>query len=127
MKRSIDVKHVAARRVVQTLLDDLMDRLEEKLKHFPDDAVSVRAVFEENGRRTLYRTSLTCHVPRHTIVAHDEHRDPGLSIRNAFAEVERQLERRKATIFHEHGRRRSRRIGRSGTSPERRDAAAMDA
>ena len=91
------------------LLEELIDRLEEKLAHFPQDVVSVHVVFEENGAHKLYRTALTCHVPGHTVAAHDEHRDAGTAIRTAFAEVARQLEKQKAFLRREHLRRQPRR------------------
>ena len=100
MKRSIELKHVGPREHVQRLFEELIDRLGTKLKHFPDDAVSVHAVFEENGTHKLYRTSLTCHVPGHTVAAHEERREAGASIRDAFAELERQLEKQKAHLRH---------------------------
>ena len=108
MRRMIDIKHVRAKSSVRALLEDLIARIEEKLSHFPSDAVSLHVVFEENGARTVYHTSVTCHVPGHTVAAREERRDPGASIREAFAELERQLEKQKALIRHEHLRRRAR-------------------
>ena len=116
MKRLIELKHVGPKEHVRTLLEDLIGRLEEKLKHFPDDAVTVHAVFEENGTHKLYRASLTCHVPGHTVVAHEEHRASGTAIREVFAEVERQLEKQKAVLRHEHLRKSLRRNQRALTS-----------
>ena len=109
MKRTIELKHVQPRAHVQLLLEELSDRLEEKLRYVPADTVSLHILFEENGSHKLFRTSLTCHVPGHTVAAHEEQRDAGLSIRRAFAEVERQLEKQKATARREPLRRRSRR------------------
>jgi ribosome-associated translation inhibitor RaiA len=79
--------------------------LEEKLDHFPPDAVSLHVLFEENGTHKLFRTALTCHVPGHTVAAHEEGRAAGETIRKAFAEVERQLEKQKAFLRREHLRR----------------------
>ena len=107
MKRTIELKHVGPREHVQGLLEELASRLEEKLRHFPADAVSLRVVFDENGAHKLFRISLTCHVPGHTVAAHEERRDPGDCIREAFSEVERQLEKQKALIRGEHLRKRS--------------------
>ena len=109
MKRIIELKHVGPRRHVQSLLEELIDRLEEKLGHFSPDAVSLHAVFEENGSHKLYRASLTCHVPGHVVAAHEEQREAGTAIREAFAELERQLEKQKAILRHEHLVRRSKR------------------
>lgn len=108
MKRIIELKHVGPKAVVRQLLEDLIDRLEERLRHFKQDALSIHVLFDENGSHKLYRTSLSCHLPGHMIAAHEEGRDPGLTIRKAFAEVERQLEKQKAFMRHEHLRKRLR-------------------
>ena len=118
MKRVVELKHVGPKEHVKQLLESLLDRLEEKLKHFPPDAVSVHVLFDENGSHKLYRTSLTCHVPGHTVAAHDEHREAGAAIREAFAELQRQLERRKAFLRREHLRRQQGRPGRAAAFAE---------
>jgi ribosomal subunit interface protein len=118
VKRFIELKHVRGKETVRTLLHELIDRLEERLQHFAADAVSVHAVFEENGSRTLFRSSVTCHLPKHVVAAHEEGRDAGLAIRKTFAEIERQLEKQKAIVRHEHQLRRSRRNGRAGRATE---------
>jgi ribosome-associated translation inhibitor RaiA len=120
MRRFIELKHVGPKQHVQTLLEELSDRLEDKLGHFSGDTVSLHVVFDESGSHKLYRTSLTCHIPGHTMAAHEEQRDPGASIRRAFAELERQLEKQKATVQRERLRRRSQRTQR--VAPRRRPA-----
>lgn len=107
MKRMIELKHVGPKDHVRGLIDQLIDRLEAKLQHFPADAISLHALFEENGTHKLYRTSLTCHVPGHLVAAHEEGRDAGHAIRDAFDEVERQLEKRNALRRGEHLRKHS--------------------
>ena len=114
MKRFIELKHVKAKHHVRGLLGELMDRLEHKLQHFTNDVVSVHVLFEENGRHALFRAAVTCHVPGQTVAAHEEQREAGLAIRRAFAEVERQLERRKAIRRHERLVRRSRSVSKQG-------------
>ena len=111
MRRTIELKHVGPRHHVQRLLSELIDRLEEKLQRVSQDAMSVHAVFEENGSHKLYRTSLTCHLPGHLVAAHEEGRDPGMTIRKAFAELERQLDKQKAILRHERLVRRSKQAG----------------
>lgn len=114
MKRTIELKHVgAAKPYVRRLLEELLDRLEEKLRHVPSDAVSAHALFEENGTHKLYRASLTCHIPGRTMVAHEERRDAGAAIRDTFAEMARQMEKQKAALRHERMRRRSQRRSRT--------------
>jgi ribosome-associated translation inhibitor RaiA len=98
MQRIIELKHVAPQAHVRQLLDELIDRLERQLKHFPQESVSIHVLFEENGTHQLFRTALTCHIPGRIIAAHDEGRDPGRTIREAFAEVRRQLEKRRTVM-----------------------------
>lgn len=123
MKCTMELKHVGPRGLVQQLLEELTARLEEKLGHFSSEAVSVHIAFEENGSHKVYRMALTCHVPGHTVAAHQEGRNAGLCIRKVFAEVERQLEKQKAIIRHEKDRRRLRRAGRG----ERNRSLALEA
>lgn len=111
MKRIIELKHVGPREHVQQLLEELIARLEEKLKHHRQDSVSLHILFDENGSHKLYRIAVTCHVPGHTLAAHGESRDAGATIRKAFDEINRQLGKLKAVISHEHEVRRVRRNG----------------
>ncbi len=108
MKRLIEVKRVGAKAHVRDLIDGLIDRLEEKLQHFNADAMSVHAVFDENAAHRLYRIALTCHVPGRTVAAHEESHDAGSTIRAAFAEVQRQLDKHKAVLRQERMHKRLR-------------------
>lgn len=111
MQRTIEVKHVQPKAHVRRLLEELIERLERQLRHFPEDAVSVHVVFEENGSHQLYRTSVTCHIPGRMIAAHDEGRDAGQTIHEAFSEVRRQVAKCKA-LPRERARRASARSAR---------------
>ncbi len=117
MKRSIEVKHVGPRGQVLSLLEELMDRLEDKLSHFPSDAVSFHVMFNESGTHKLYRISLSCHLPGRVVAAREEGRDAGTVIRQAFYELQRQLEKHKAILRQEHlRRRRAHRVDRQSVS-----------
>ena len=96
MKRIIELKHVGPKEHVRNLLQELIARLEEKLSHIPYDAASIHVVFEENTAHKIYRTSVTCHVPRQIAAAHEERRNAGESIRKAFAEISRQVHKQQA-------------------------------
>ena len=104
MQRVIDLKHVGPKTQVRRLIEELIDRLEDKLQHFPSDALSVHVLFEANGSQRLYRVAVTCHVPGYMVAAHEENRDPGVAIRKTFDEVERQLLKRNAMLNREHRR-----------------------
>lgn len=107
MQRLIELKHVGPKEQVRTLIEELIDRLEHKLHHFRQEALSVHVLFDENGSHTLYHTSLTCHIPGHTVAAREESHDAGRAIRKAFKELERQLEKHTARIRRTHLRKRS--------------------
>ena len=107
MQRVIELKHVGPKDHVRHLIDELIDRVEDRFRHFASEAVSIHVLFEENGTHKLYRTSVTCHVPGHMVAAHDESRDPGATIRSAFEEIERQLDKRSAIVRGEPLRRRA--------------------
>ncbi len=98
MKRTIDLKHVGPKDHVRHLIEDLSEHLEEKLRHFPREAVSLHVVFEENGTHTLYRASVTCHVPGHMLATHHESHDSGSAIREAFDELERRVEKETTAL-----------------------------
>ena len=112
MTRLIELKHVGPRKHVQRLLDGLIDRVAEKLQGVPEEATSMHVVFEENTAHKLYRISLTCHVPGRLVVAREEGHKPGLIIRDAFAELERQLEKQLAIMRHRLQRRQGMRTRR---------------
>ena len=107
MKRTIEIKHVGPKAQVKRLIEELIDRLGEKLQHVAQDALSFHAVFDANGDQTLYHMSVTGHLPGHTVVAHEESRDSGEAIRKAFGELERQLEKPLAVLRQEPLKRRS--------------------
>ena len=107
MKRTFEFKHVGPKAHVRQLIEELSDRLDEKLRHIPEETVFLHVLFEENGSHTLYRTALTCHVPGRIVAAHEESRNAGATIRKAFEEVERQLEKYTAVARREYLRRRS--------------------
>lgn len=116
MKRFIELKHVGPKAHVRMLIDQLSTHLEEKLHHFPEEAVSLHVIFEENGTHALYRTGVTCHVPGHVVAAHDEKRDAGACIREAFAEIDRQLDKLNAVVRQEYLKRKSAKTRRVGTA-----------
>ena len=108
MKRVIELKHVGPKAQVRQLIEALIDRVAEKLQHLAADAVSFHAMFDANGTQTVYRMSVTCHLPgHHTVAAHEESRDSGEAIRKAFAELERQLEKPLAVLHRDYLKRRS--------------------
>jgi len=64
---------------------------------------------EQNVVRALYSISLTFDLPGNTLAAREQQHDLKAGIRAAFAELERQLEKHKATVRGEHWKRPKRR------------------
>ena len=95
MTRLIELKHIGPKKHVRLLVEELCDRLEDKLQSVDAEAVSVHVVFEENSAHKLFRASVTCHVPHYLAAAHEEDHDSGAALRGAFEEIEHQLEKHR--------------------------------
>ena len=106
MIRTIELKHVGPKNHVRSLIEELIDRLEEKLQHLPQETVSIHVLFDENGTHKLYRAALTCHIPGHMTATHKEGREAGDTIRDAFKDLERQLDHSTVIIRREYLRKR---------------------
>jgi len=110
MKYNIEFKRFGPQKEIQKLIRELITRIEKKTKSFSPDVVFLRLLVEENSVRTLYRVSITLEVPEKTLATKEERHDLDETIRDAFAEIERQLEAHKATFRGEHlWKRRARR------------------
>ena len=102
VKQNIEFKHFAPGGDVRKLIEELMSRLDKHLKDFNGDSVFLRIVIEENAVRTLYQVSVTLALPRKTIAAKEERHDVRETLRDAFAEIQRQIDKHKASMRREH-------------------------
>jgi len=98
MKRGIEFKNFQPEAGLVKLIGRLVGKLERKAKRFPPDGVFLRLMVERNPARTLYHASLTLGAPEKTLAAKVERHDPVETIREAFAEIERQLEAHKSIL-----------------------------
>jgi len=110
MTRTIELKRVGPKKHVRSLIEELIARLEEKLQHVPEEAVSIHVLFDENGTHQVYRTALTCHIPGHVAATHKEGREAGDTIRDAFKDLERQLLKTTLILRGERLRKRATRL-----------------
>jgi ribosomal subunit interface protein len=81
-----------------------IDKLDRLIPTFADDLVSLQATLEKNVKRGDYSTSLSLHFPQHTLHAEEQSRDLKGSIRAAFDELIRQVDRFKSKLRGEHRR-----------------------
>lgn len=110
MNCNIEFKGFAPQRDIQKLIQELIRKIEKKTKGFPPDGVFLRLMLEENSVRTLYHVSITLELPEKILPAKEERHDLVEAIRDAFAEIERQLKAHKAFLRGEQWwKRRARR------------------
>jgi len=104
MKHNIEYKNVAPNRKehIQTLCERYLASLQKHLQVFPSDTVFLYGVIEQHPSRALSRVSLTLHLPKRVLAAKEESHEINETIREAFLELERQLEKHKALLRQEH-------------------------
>jgi ribosome-associated translation inhibitor RaiA len=95
MNCNIEFKGLAPQIQTQNLIKELITKLEKKTKRFSPDEMFLRLLVEENSARKLFRI---LKVPQKTLAAQEERHDLEESVREAFAEIERQVEAHKATL-----------------------------
>jgi ribosome-associated translation inhibitor RaiA len=83
------------------LIEESARRIEKKAARFPPDLLFMRIMIEANPVRTLYKLSITLPLPEKTLATREERHDVNEAIRDAFAEIERQLDGHKAALTHE--------------------------
>jgi len=104
MNHNVEFKNLEPDQTTRELIDSLIKKLERKAKRFPPDGVFLRLMVEENPARTLYRVSLTMEIPgeapatKKTLPAKEERHDLTEALRDAFAEIDQQLEAYKANL-----------------------------
>jgi RNA polymerase sigma factor (sigma-70 family) len=99
MTHQIELKNLpneSSERHVRSLIDKEIPRVERKLKV---DEAFLRIMVEETPAHKLYRVSLTLDVPEKTLVAKREGHDVEAAIREAFDDIELQVETWKSTTI----------------------------
>lgn len=110
MRHSIEFKHFEPDERVRKLVEELIARLEKHTKGFDKEIVFLRVAIEENSVRTLYHVSITLDLPGKILAAKAEHHDVIATLRDAFDDIERQVEKFKADLRGEqYWKRRTRR------------------
>lgn len=106
MNHNIEFKGFAAgealerKQGIRELIEDRLKHLEKRSKAL--SPTSMRAVVEEISAHKLYHVSITIELPGRTLVAKKETHDLEGGIKEAFAEIQRQLEDYKSSVRGEH-------------------------
>jgi ribosomal subunit interface protein len=101
MRHNEEFKSFEPDEQVKELIQRRIKKLEAKIQAFPPDSALLRVFIEANSARTLYHVTLMMGVPGKTITAKEEDHDAGASIKTAFDELERQIQKHKDTLRHE--------------------------
>jgi ribosome-associated translation inhibitor RaiA len=115
---NVEFKHFEPDRSIRKLIEELIKKIERKAERFLPDEVFLRLLIEENPVRKLYHVSLILEIPgkspatKKTFATKEERHELDATLRDAFDEIERQLEAYKSTLRGEHlWKRRARRKG----------------
>ena len=102
MRRNLEFKNFSPGHRLSELVEQLIARLDRHAPNSPADTIFLRLFMDENAARKLYHVSLTCDVPGRMLAAQEERHDAEEAVREAFVEIERQLEKHKETLSHSY-------------------------
>jgi len=102
VRRNLEFKNFSPGHRLRELVEELIARLDRHAPHSPADTIFLRLFVDENAARKLYHVSLTCDVPGRMLAAQEERHDAEEAVREAFVEIERQLEKHKDTLSHSY-------------------------
>jgi len=100
VRRNLEFKNFSPSHRLRELVEELIARLDRHAPNSPADTIFLRLFVNENAARKLYHVSLTCDVPWRMLAAQEERHDAEEAVREAFVEIERQLEKHKETLSH---------------------------
>jgi RNA polymerase sigma factor (sigma-70 family) len=95
--KGFEEKPLSERTAVQKLINDHVKQLNRRVKSLSPDVVFLRVVVEDNPAHSLEHVTVKLVLPEKTLASKEESRDVTSAIKNAFEEIERQLEAYKAT------------------------------
>jgi ribosome-associated translation inhibitor RaiA len=102
MKHNVEFKNFEPDQKIRKLITQLINKVDKRAKRFSPEELFLRVVIEKNPVRKLYRVSITMSMPQKTLAAKAERHELTDSLRDAFVEIERQLEAHKATLTGEY-------------------------
>jgi len=102
VRRNLEFKNFSPSHRLRELVEELIARLDRHAPNSPADTPFLRLFVDENAARKLYHVSLTCDVPGRMLAAQEERHNAEEAVREAFVEIERQLEKHKETLSHSY-------------------------
>lgn len=100
MKHTVEFKDWSPDPQLREFMELQIGRLERLTRTLPQESLFLRAVVDRNTTRTLYGVSITLQLPGANLAAREERHDLREAIRDAFAEIRRQLEKHREKLTH---------------------------
>ena len=114
MNIHLSYKNVEVREPVERIVPRHLQKISRLLKSYEPDLIQLHGAFEKHPRRVEYAFSLNLSLPTGTMHATGEGPDVRLSVKQAFAELERQIKKHQAKLRKDNQwKRKSRRPGRA--------------
>jgi ribosomal subunit interface protein len=106
MKHTVEFKDWTPDADARELVQAEIRRLQRLIRTVPEESSFLRVVVDRNRTRTLYRITITVGLPGPNLATREERHDLREAVRDAFAEIRRQVEkyREKVTHVYEHKR-----------------------
>jgi RNA polymerase sigma factor (sigma-70 family) len=105
MRQNIEFKHFEVTERIRGLIEKWIARLGKKIEDFSEDlsedAVFLRILIEGNPERSLYHLSITLDLPGRMLTTQEERHKVDQTVQEAFAEIERQLEKYRTNLRSE--------------------------
>jgi ribosomal subunit interface protein len=98
MRHNNEYKNFEPKERVRKLVEDLIARLDKHVKDFPEETVFLRVLIEETAVRKLYHVSITLDLLGKILTAKEERHDVVETVRDAFEEIKRQINKYKAEV-----------------------------
>ena len=101
MNCNIEFKGFEPKQRIRELIEELIQKLERRAKGLSPDVAFWKVLVEENSVRKLYPVSITLKLPGKTLATKEERHDLEASIKDAFAEIERQWKKYRSSLRRE--------------------------
>ena len=108
MNVTINYNRIELRQPVETEVDRLVSKLGKLLKSYSPDLVQLHGSFEKHPRKVEYSFSLNLSLPTGTLHATGVGPDLRLSIKQAFADLERQVKKHLSKLRRDYQWKRKR-------------------
>ena len=108
MKINLSYKDVHSHEAVEKEVTRWTGKLGKLLKSYEGDLVQLHGAFEKHPRRIEYSFSLSIGLPTGTLHALGKAANVRASVRQAFADIERQVKKHKEKLRHDYEWKRKR-------------------